>query len=202
MAPAPGAAVAVVADGGAADRTPAAAETGGDGGVTGATAGAAAPPASATSAVPAVRPSALTREQPAFGYWRWGGQHLVRFAVWPSDADVAALDGSGGAHVRAGADGEPLCLADALFDALVAEHGAERGAERGGEREGGTHLLFVHGFGASCEQWSRLARELRAQLREARLPVPRMYAIDMLGFGHSEKPGARARAHPRNVRRL
>lgn len=48
-------------------------------------------------------------------------------------------------------------------------------------------LLLVHGFAASAEQWERLVHSLRAQADAAMLPP--IYAIDLLGFGHSEKPG-------------
>ncbi|KAJ8599114.1 hypothetical protein CTAYLR_006352 [Chrysophaeum taylorii] len=41
-------------------------------------------------------------------------------------------------------------------------------------------LLFVHGFGASADQWKRLAAEF---------PDVSMFAVDVLGFGYSAKPG-------------
>ena len=45
----------------------------------------------------------------------------------------------------------------------------------------------VHGFAASCEQWERLAYALRQQASPQELPP--VWAVDMLGFGHTEKPG-------------
>ena len=41
-------------------------------------------------------------------------------------------------------------------------------------------LVLVHGFGASSDQWSKCFTELAGQYR--------IFAIDLLGFGHSEKP--------------
>jgi hypothetical protein len=138
---------------------------------------------------PAARRDELAREVPAYGYWRWGGQHLIRFAVWPSDADVRALGG----RADVGADGESLLEAERLLDALASE--ADAGAQPRAGADAEPALLFVHGFGASAEQWCRLARQTRAQMRALGMRVPRMYALDLIGFGHSEKPGAdRARA--------
>lgn len=48
-------------------------------------------------------------------------------------------------------------------------------------------LLLVHGFAASAEQWERLVHALREAHGADALPP--IYAIDLLGFGHSEKPG-------------
>ena len=45
----------------------------------------------------------------------------------------------------------------------------------------------MHGFAASCEQWERLAYALRQQAAPEELPP--VWAVDMLGFGHTEKPG-------------
>lgn len=92
------------------------------------------------------------REAPAaLAYWRWGGQHLVRYAKWEAGADY---DGAAPA------------------------------------------LLLVHGFAASVEQWERLVHSLRQQSREASGSgsggadiLPPVYAVDLLGFGFSEKPG-------------
>ena len=46
-------------------------------------------------------------------------------------------------------------------------------------------LMLVHGFGASADQWRRLAAELR---RRPGGPS-RVVAVDILGFGMSAKPG-------------
>jgi len=81
-------------------------------------------------------------------FWRWGGQHLVRYLRW---------------------------------DAGPAYTGKTPA------------LLFLHGFAASAEQWERLVFQLRAQAsQELGTPadeLPAMYAMDLLGFGHAEKPG-------------
>ena len=54
-------------------------------------------------------------------------------------------------------------------------------------------LLLCHGFAASSEQWQRLVRELRAQAAadgaDGADALPPIYALDLVGFGHSEKPG-------------
>lgn len=47
-------------------------------------------------------------------------------------------------------------------------------------------ILLVHGFAASAEQWERLVYRLREQMGDT---IPPIYAVDLLGFGHSEKPG-------------
>ena len=81
------------------------------------------------------------RESGSVAYWRWNGQHLVRYMTWEAGKDY---DGSAPA------------------------------------------LLLVHGFAASCEQWERLVYALRAEVGDA---LPPIYALDLVGFGHSEKPG-------------
>jgi pimeloyl-ACP methyl ester carboxylesterase len=43
-------------------------------------------------------------------------------------------------------------------------------------------LVLVHGFGASCDQWSGMFEELSGRYR--------VFALDLLGFGHAEKPQA------------
>ena len=48
-------------------------------------------------------------------------------------------------------------------------------------------LLLVHGFAASCDQWERLVHSLREHGDPDNLPP--IYAVDLVGFGHSEKPG-------------
>jgi len=86
-----------------------------------------------------------SRETGNVNYWRWKGQHLVRYITWPAGKDY---------------------IEDA-DDALPA-------------------LLLVHGFAASAEQWERLVYSLRQQYGDK---CPPIYAVDLLGFGHSEKPG-------------
>ena len=72
----------------------------------------------------------------------------------------------------------------------------------------------MHGFAASAEQWQRLVHQLRAQAGGE--PLPPVYALDLLGFGMSEKPGlsytqyvweaqaraARGQTHSDSARRL
>lgn len=41
-------------------------------------------------------------------------------------------------------------------------------------------LVMVHGFGGSADQWDRCFAELSS--------THRLYAVDMIGFGHSSKP--------------
>ena len=51
-------------------------------------------------------------------------------------------------------------------------------------------MLLVHGFAASAEQWERLVYSLREQnTMDGKDTTPPIYAVDLLGFGHSEKPG-------------
>jgi hypothetical protein len=53
-------------------------------------------------------------------------------------------------------------------------------------------ILLVHGFAASAEQWERLVYSIREQTiksNNGKDVTPPIYAIDLLGFGHSEKPG-------------
>jgi len=49
-----------------------------------------------------------------------------------------------------------------------------------GGKEDGEPVVMVHGFGASADQWERVMSRLHADHR--------VFAIDKLGFGHSEKP--------------
>jgi len=51
-------------------------------------------------------------------------------------------------------------------------------------------MLLVHGFAASAEQWERLVYRLRQEHTvDGKDCTPPIFAIDLLGFGHSEKPG-------------
>jgi len=58
------------------------------------------------------------------------------------------------------------------------------------EKKDGAHpaILLVHGFAASAEQWGRLVYSLREQ-NIGNDTMPPIFALDLLGFGHSEKPG-------------
>ena len=49
-------------------------------------------------------------------------------------------------------------------------------------------LLFVHGFAASADQFSRCAHELRRIAKELGIDAPECWAFDLQGFGHSEAP--------------
>jgi len=81
------------------------------------------------------------RELGEVHYWRWKGQHLVRYLTWSAGKDYDEKD--------------PV-------------------------------MLLIHGFAASAPQWERMVYSLRSKLGDK---MPPIYAIDLLGFGHSEKPG-------------
>ena len=86
------------------------------------------------------------RETGTVAYWRWGGEHLVRYATWPAGKD---FDGAAPA------------------------------------------MLMVHGFAASLEQWERLVHALREESKRqhgGQDRTPPIYAVDLVGFGHSSKP--------------
>lgn len=80
-----------------------------------------------------------------------------------------------------------------VSDATVDEHWrlGQEGMWRGqkvhycslNEDAEGVPLVLVHGFGASAEHWRFNAEELSSAVGSR--PV---YAIDLLGFGRSEKP--------------
>ena len=91
------------------------------------------------------------RESGTVNYWRWKGQHLVRYLTFPAGKDYEEQD----------------------------------------EEARDPAILLVHGFAASGEQWERLVHSIRQQKIQAnngKDTTPPMYAVDLLGFGHSEKP--------------
>ena len=55
------------------------------------------------------------------------------------------------------------------------------------EERDGPAICLVHGFAASSEQWERLVYSLQQQRTGDRSPP--IFALDLAGFGHSEKPG-------------
>ena len=92
------------------------------------------------------------RESGTVNYWRWKGQHLVRYLTFPAGKDYDEQD----------------------------------------EDERDPAILLVHGFAASGEQYERLVHNIRQQKVQAnngKDTTPPIYAVDLLGFGHSEKPG-------------
>jgi hypothetical protein len=92
------------------------------------------------------------RESGTVNYWRWKGQHLVRYLTFPAGKDYYEQD----------------------------------------EETRDPAVLLVHGFAASGEQWERLVHSIRQQKVESnngKDTTPPIYAVDLLGFGHSEKPG-------------
>jgi hypothetical protein len=93
-----------------------------------------------------------SRENGTVNYWRWKGQHLVRYLTFPAGKDYYEQD----------------------------------------EESRDPAILLVHGFAASGEQWERLVHSIREQKvkgDDGKDTTPPMYAVDLLGFGHSEKPG-------------
>ena len=92
------------------------------------------------------------RERGTVNYWRWKGQHLVRYLTFPAGKDYEEQD-------------------EEMRDPAV---------------------LLVHGFAASGEQWERLVYSIRqgkVKANDGKDTTPPIYAVDLLGFGHSEKPG-------------
>ena len=79
-----------------------------------------------------------------------------------------------------------------------ASEGGKEGAAKGGKGNDDTGvdeevptLLLVHGFGASSDQWSKCFEALSALTRTDTTTFGkgfRVFALDLLGFGHSEKP--------------
>lgn len=91
------------------------------------------------------------RESGTVNYWRWKGQHLVRYLTFPAGKDYDEQD-----------------------------------------EKRDPAILLVHGFAASGEQWERLVHSIRqkkVQANAGKDTTPPIYAIDLMGFGHSEKPG-------------
>jgi len=85
----------------------------------------------------------------------------------------------------------------------VHAHGTSEGGKEGtaeGNKSGGKGikgdgdvptLLLVHGFGASSDQWSKCFEALSGLARKDPATFGkgfRIFALDLLGFGHSEKP--------------
>ena len=66
----------------------------------------------------------------------------------------------------------------------------EEGKEGAGEEDEVPTLLLVHGFGASSDQWSKCFEALsELTITDKKLQNGfRVFALDLLGFGHSEKP--------------
>ena len=73
----------------------------------------------------------------------------------------------------------------------VDARGAKEGGKEGGREEDEVPtLLLVHGFGASSDQWSKCFEALsELTITDKKLQNGfRVFALDLLGFGHSEKP--------------
>ena len=66
----------------------------------------------------------------------------------------------------------------------------EGGKEGAAEEDEVPTLLLVHGFGASSDQWSKCFEALsELTITDKKLQNGfRVFALDLLGFGHSEKP--------------
>lgn len=99
------------------------------------------------------------REKGTPRYWRFHNQHLVRYLTWPAGKD---------------------------YDEKEAEEEEEQQ-----QQQRAPALLLTHGFAASAEQWERFVYALRRSFtsEDGRDTTPPVFAIDLLGFGHSEKPG-------------
>lgn len=124
------------------------------------------------------RSDCLKATEPAVRYWRWGGQHLCRYMAWESHAGEGAEVSSGLGSVQPTSDSAANSASNS---------GSSSGSSSGSNPEQMPAIVFVHGFAASSEQWSRLVGALRSEAGDT--PLPPMYALDLLGFGHSEAPG-------------
>ena len=53
--------------------------------------------------------------------------------------------------------------------------------------EGG-HVVLIHGFASSAYTWEDMVPELQGKFKNSGKPCPRVWAVDMKGFGWSDKP--------------
>ena len=53
--------------------------------------------------------------------------------------------------------------------------------------EGG-NVVLIHGFASSTYTWEDLVAELQGKFKNSGKPCPRIWAVDMKGFGWSDKP--------------
>lgn len=53
--------------------------------------------------------------------------------------------------------------------------------------EGG-NIVLIHGFASSAYTWEEMVTELQGKFKNSGKPCPRIWAVDMKGFGWSDKP--------------
>ena len=52
----------------------------------------------------------------------------------------------------------------------------------------GRDIVLIHGFGSSTFTWEDMVPKLQQKFRDHRSPAPHVWAVDMKGFGWSDKP--------------
>jgi hypothetical protein len=142
-------------------------------------------------------------------YWRWNGQHLVRYRVWSSsnkknankkeEEEEEAVAVSGAASKEKEGDEkttkylrfwrsnkEDEMIAASAFKSESSSGGdneEERGEEEDKEEEEeGPILVMVHGFGASSDQWERLVKDMNNPCRHDALWTQNGLQVSFYGW--------------------